>query len=449
MDRSKALGEDKITALLWRFSLPAITGMLVNAFYNVIDSIFVGNFVGETALAAVTIAFPIMLVLMAFGMLIGTGASTLVSIRMGEQRRDEAELILGNAFALTILVGLGFTGIILAFLDPILINLGATPDVLPAARDFTRIIIIGSSFMYIGFGLNNIVRAEGSPRTAMATMLISAILNIILNPLFILVFQLGISGSALATVVSQLVSAIWVFLYFLREKSSLKLRKSNVKLRAGIVIDIFKIGLSPFLMQIAAGAVMVLFNYNLLKYSGEMAVAAIGIINRVSMLILMPIFGISQAVQPIIGYNYGARQYGRVTNALKKAIIAATLLSTAGFVIIQIFDEAIIRLFNNNAELIQIGSAGLRVMLIMLPIIGFQVIGASYFQAVGKARQAIMLSMSRQIIMLIPLLLILPPVFGVQGIWWSGPAADFGSSLLTAVALFIELKNLQVSERHN
>ena len=268
MDRSHALGEEKISALLWKFSLPAITGMVVNAFYNVIDSIFVGRGVGEIGLTAVTLAFPVMIVLMGFGMLVGVGAAAVVSLRMGERKEKEAEKILGNAFTLSMMLSLVLTFSILLFLDPVLILLGAEPDVLPYARDFTRIIVLGSIFMYVGFGLNNIVRAEGNPQMAMSTTLISAGLNILLNPLFIFTFHLGISGSALATVVSQAVSAVWVLLYFVRGKSVLKLRKTNFWLDRKIVSSIFQIGMSPFLMQIASSLTTILFNYTLLRLTG-------------------------------------------------------------------------------------------------------------------------------------------------------------------------------------
>jgi len=442
MDRSHSLGEEKISTLLWRFSLPAITGMVVNAFYNVIDSIFVGRGVGEIGLTAVTIAFPIMIVLMGFGMLVGVGAAAVVSLRMGEKQQQQAEKILGNAFTLSMILSAAFTGSVLLFLDPILMMLGAEPDVLPYAREFTRIIVLGSPFMYIGFGLNNIVRAEGNPQMAMSTTLISAGLNIVLNPLFIFTFHLGIGGSALATVLSQGVSAIWVLVYFLRGKSVLRLQKKNFSLDKRIVRSIFEIGMSPFLMQIASSLTTVLFNYTLLRYSGELAVASIGIINRMGMLMLMPIFGISQGLQPIIGYNYGAGNYDRVKKALKIAIGAATLFSTVGFLLIQIFDKQIIMLFNDNPELILLGSEAMRINLCMLPVIGFQIIGANYFQAVGKAGYAIVLSMSRQLLILIPLVLLLPRLLGLQGVWLASPIADFSAALLTGIFLFRELRKL-------
>lgn len=442
MDQSQALGQEKISKLLWNFSLPAIVGMVVNALYNIVDSIFVGNGVGDIGLTAVTIAFPIMIILMAIGMLIGIGASTLVSIRLGEQKHHEAEVILGNAFTMMIAAVLPMTAVVLLFLDQILVMLGAEPNVLPYAREFTRIILIGSIFMHIGFGLNNIIRAEGNPKVAMTTMLIGALLNTVLNPLYIFVFKLGIAGSALATVSAQAVSAAWVLHYLTSDKGVLTLRRENLRMDMDIVKEIVKIGLSPFVMQLAASVVTVLYNYSLLRYGGELAVAAIGIINRVAMLILMPIFGISQGVQPILGYNYGAKNYSRVIEVTKLGMYAATAVSLLGFIATQLFATSIIRIFNDNPELIAIGSNGLRLFLMMLPIIGFQVIGANYFQAVGKANYAILLSMSRQVIILIPAIIVLPHFFGLRGIWIAGPVADLASALLTGTYLWLELRKL-------
>lgn len=449
MDQAEALGQEEVSKLLLKFSLPAIIGMVVNALYNVVDSIFVGNGVGDIGLTAVTIAFPIMIVLMAIGMMIGIGASTLVSIRLGEQKRQEAEIILGNAFSLMIIAVISITAIALVYLDEILMFLGADAHILPYAREFTRIILWGSIFMHIGFGFNNIIRAEGNPKTAMATMLIAALLNIILNPLFIFGLKLGISGSALATVVSQAVAAAWVLRHLLSNKGVLKLRWSNLRLDKYIVLDICKIGMSPFLMQVAASVVAIISNYSLLIHGGELAVAAYGVINRVGMLMLMPIFGISQGVQPILGYNYGAKKYNRVIEVMKLGTYAATAIATIGFAIIQIFPSQIIRLFNNNSELIALGSTGLQISLILLPIIGFQVIGASYFQAAGKAGYSIFLSMSRQVIILIPAILILPRFLGLTGIWSAMPVADVVSALITGTYLWLELRKISSKPMEN
>lgn len=446
MDNPTELGEQSISTLLWKFSLPAIAGMLVNALYNVVDSIFVGHGVGAVGLAAVTIAFPIMIVLMGFGMLIGVGATTLVSIRIGERKKEEAEKILGCAFTLGIILSISFSILLLVFLDPILVMLGAGPDVLPYSRDFTQIILLGSVFMFIGFGLNNIIRAEGKPKIAMVTMIISAVLNTVLNPLFIFVFHLGIRGSALATVLAQAVSAFWVIGHFLGPHSFLKLHRENLGLDRSIIAKIVAMGSSAFFMQVAASAVAGLLNAILQSYGGQVAVAAMGIINRVSMLILMPIFGISQGAQPIIGYNYGAKKFARVKEAIRQGSIATTVIALAGFIVIEVFDTYIIRIFSSDPELIELGATGLRLFLCMLPFIGFQVMGVTFFQAIGKPAYALLLSMSRQLLILIPMLLILPRFFGLAGIWLAGPISDLVATILAVSFLYVQMRRLKNAE---
>lgn len=442
VDESKSLGSKDIGALIRDFSVPAITGMLVNALYNVVDSIFVGHGVGPVGLAAVTIAFPVMIILMAFGMLVGVGATTLVSIRLGQKRLRDAEKILGNAFLLAITFALSLSGLFLLFLDPMLAALGAEPAILPYARDFTAIILAGGVFMFVGFGLNNIIRAEGNPKFAMLTMVMSALLNTLLNPLFIFGLGLGIKGSALATVISQAVSAVWVVAHFRSPRSYLKLRGADILPDRRIIARILVMGSSAFFMQVAASVVAGLFNNILMAFGGDTAVAAMGIINRVSMLILMPLFGISQGTQPVIGYNFGAKKYGRVREAVVKGSLAATAVSLAGFAVVELFDVYIIRLFSSDAALVALGAAGLKIFMAMLPIIGFQVIGSAFFQAIGKPMHSLILSMSRQLLILIPVLLVLPRFAGLQGVWLAGPISDFGSTALTAVLVAVELRRL-------
>lgn len=447
MDKSVALGEQKIRTLLWDYSVPAIIGMVVNALYNVVDSIFVGQGVGEIGLIAVTIAFPLMMILMAVGMFVGLGAAALVSIRLGEQDKAGAELILGNA--LTMVIGLVVITTVgaLWYLEPLLLLLGATPDVLPYAKNFMIIILAGSVFMHVSFGLNGIIRAQGDPKTALLTMLIGAVLNTILNPLFIFGLHWGIEGSAWATVFSQAVATVWVLAYFIKGAGTLKLKRRYLAVRSEVVISIAKIGMAPFLLQIGNSLVIVVLNFSLLNYGGALAIAAFGIINRVLMLMLMPVMGISQGAQPIIGYNYGAGNYRRVIATVKLAIMAASGLCLFGFICVQLLDVHIIRLFNGNQELVQLGSDGLRLFLLMLPIIGFQIISANYFQAVGKAGYAIVFNLLRQIILLIPLIYILPKFWGLTGIWLAGPISDVGAALLTGIFMIRELRSLSSREQ--
>ena len=441
MDRSKQLGEEKIGKLLMKFSIPAIVGMLVNALYNVVDRIFIGQ-VDTLALSGVTITFPISIIIMAFGMLVGIGAAALISIRLGQKKKEEAEHILGNAFALIIIISLIVTTLGLIFLEPMLLRFGASTDTMPYAKQYITIILIGTVFQSVGFGLNNIIRAEGNPRIAMFTMLIGGVLNTILDPIFIFVFHMGTRGAAVATVISQIVNTIWVLYYFLGGKSVLKILYKNLRLDAKVVKNIFAIGMSPFSMQIAASIVTIISNKSLVKYGGDVSLGAMGAIMSIAMLVLMPVFGINQGCQPIIGYNYGAKRYDRVKHALKLAIIAATTITTTGFIIIQLFPEQLISIFSNDPALIEVGSRGIKIYLFMLPVIGFQIVSSNYFQAIGKAKISIFLGLSRQVILLIPLLLILPIFFELNGVWASAPSSDIISSILTAVFLFVEIRHL-------
>ncbi|OGO77753.1 MAG: MATE family efflux transporter [Clostridiales bacterium GWB2_37_7] len=443
MDKSKQLGEDKILKLIIRFSIPAIIGMLVNAIYNIVDRIFIGNGVSTAALAGVAIGFPIMLVLMAFAMLIGIGANSLVAIRLGEQKKDEAELIMGNALVLLVSITafIAFFGLI--FLDPLLSIFGASAAVLPYAKEYLRIILWGAVFQSIGMGMNNFIRSEGNPKIAMYTMLIGAVLNTLLDPLFIFVFKMGIAGAAYATILSQAISAGWVLYHFMYGKSVLKLHISNFKLKLKIVGKIVSLGTPPFLIQFAASILNAIMNRSLAIYGGDVAVSAMSAVMSITMLFLMPIFGISQGVQPIIGYNYGAQKYDRVKEALKLGIIAATIVVSFGFIVTRLFSVQLISIFNaKDAELIAFGSHTLKVFLIFMPIIGFQILASNYFLAVGKPAQAGLLSLSRQVLILIPAMLILPKFFGVEGVLYAGPLSDLLSSVITGLFLYLELKHL-------
>jgi putative MATE family efflux protein len=443
MDNPQQLVETKVSRLLLKFSIPAIIAMLVSSFYNVIDRIFIGHSVGSIGIAGVTIAFPVMIIQLAFGLLIGMGATSLVSIKLGEQKKEEAELIMGNALTLLIIISIIITIAGLIFIDPILIAFGASSEVLPYAKDFLTIIIIGSVFMSAGFGMNNFIRAEGKPQKAMVTMLIGTALNIILAPVFLFVFKWGMKGAALATVLSQFVSFIWVISHFLNNKSILKIRLKNLKPKMHIAIPVIMIGLAPFAMQLAASLLNVIMNKSLEIYGGDVAISSMGAVTSILMLIIMPVVGISQGAQPIIGYNYGAKRYDRVKETLKLAIIASTVISIIGFIFTRIAPTQLMAMFNSaDNEFIELGRRGITIFLLFLPIVGFQVIGSNYFQAVGKAKQAMILILSRQVIILVPALLILPKFFKLDGIYYSGPIADLLSTIITGIWLIIELKHL-------
>jgi putative MATE family efflux protein len=449
-DRSEQLGQGSVPLLLLRFSAPAIVGMTAQALYYFIDRLFVGMAMHALGLAAITVAFPFMLVMMAFGMLIGFGATALISIRLGERRKPEAERILGNAAVLLVAAALVVTVVGTVFLDRILVVFGASPTILPDARDYLRIIVLGTVFQMVGFGLNAAIRGEGNTRIAMLSMLISVALNAVLAPLFIFVFHWGMKGAALATVVSQAVSAVWVILYFVAGGSVLKFHVRNFRLDARVCAAIFAVGSPPCAMQLAAAVLQSILNNQLRIHGGVAAVAVMGIIYTVFMMIGMPIFGLNQGAQPIIGYNYGARRFDRVKKALETAVLVATAWTVCGFTVAMLFPDGIVRMFIGNKDdlltLLPLGTHAIRTSMLMLPIIGFQIVSASYFQAVGKPKQAMLLLLSRQALFLIPAVLILPHFFGLEGVWAALPTADVASSLLTGVCLFLELRHLR--DRH-
>jgi len=442
MDRSNILGEEKIGKLLLKFSVPAIIGMLVNAFYSVVDRIFVGKGVGPEALSGIAISFPIPLIIMAFSMLVGIGATSLISIRLGQHRKEDAERIVGNSLTLLLLISVVISLVTFLFMDGLLIQFGASQEVLPYARTFVKVLLWGTVFQSIGFGMNNFIRAEGNPKVAMFTMILGAVLNIILNPIFIFVLKLGVAGSALATVISQMVTSIWVLYYFLSDQSSLKLHFVNLKLDKLIIREIVAIGVSPFSMQIAASVITVIFNKSLAFYGGDSAIAAMAVINGIVMMIFMPVFGINQGAQPIIGYNYGARKYKRVRQTLWLGILGATGFMVLGFLVTHLIPYGLMSLFTSDPELIRDGVEGLKIYLVMLPIIGLQIAVVNYFQATGQPKKSLFLSLSRQLIFLIPALLILPRFYGLIGVWMAGPVSDVVSTFVTAILLFFDLKRL-------
>ncbi|WP_446898780.1 MATE family efflux transporter [Clostridium sp. LBM24168] len=441
MERSEKLKDKKISKLLLEFSIPAIIGMLVNSMYIVIDRIFIGRVVGAMAISGVSLTFPIVILIMAFAMLVGIGAAARISIKLGENRKDEAELILGNALILLVIVSAIVTLFGLVFVDSMLKSFGASVDTIDYARQFIVILLAGSVFQIIGFGLNNIIRSEGDPKKAMSTMLIGAICNIILDFIFIYVFKFGIKGAAVATIISQMINMIWVLYYFFKGDSMLRIRKKNLVLKKDVIMSIFTIGMAPFAMQLAASVVNIIFNRSLGIYGGDLAIGAMGIINGIVTVVLMPIFGINQGSQPIIGFNYGAKQYMRVKETLKLAVIAASAIAIAGTLSAHIFPHALVNLFNkSDVSLTNISVNGIKIFMLMFPLVGFQIVSSNFFQAIGKAKISMFLALSRQIILLIPMLLILPRIFGLNGVWMAAPVSDTGSSILTAVFLMLEVK---------
>lgn len=450
MTHSEELGQEKITKLLIKFSIPAIIGMLVNALYNVVDRIFVGNSAGSLAIAGMTVAYPILLVLLACALLIGIGSASLISIRLGEKNEDEAELIMGNALILLTIISIVISVPAIVFIEPLLRVFGASEAVLPYAKDYTQIVLLGTFFFLVGVGMNHVIRAEGSPRIAMITMMIGAVTNIVLDFLFIIVFGWGIKGAAIATVIAKGFSAAWVIYYFVSGRSALKLHFKSLRLKLGIVSKIVIVGSAPFLLQLATSLFNLIMNKSLTIYGGDIALSGMGVMMSIMTLILMPIYGITQGIQPIIGYNYGAKKYDRVKDALKKGIIAATGVCILGFVVIRIFPVQLVSLFNSeDSDLIDFGVRSLRIYMAFLPLIGFQTVGSNYFQAVGKPKQAAFLSLSRQVIFLIPALILLPKYLGLDGVLLAGPVADFSAFMITGAWLFFEAKKLDVNLEEN
>lgn len=442
------LGEEKISKLLMEFSIPAIIGMVVNTLYNIVDRMYIGNIkdIGGLALTGVGITMPIMTIIMAFGMLIGIGTSARISLKLGEHKREEAEKHLGNAFTLIIIASVLITIIGLVFMHKILGLFGASADTEVYAREYMQIIFFGTIFNMLSFGLNHSIRSDGSPKVAMLSMLIGAGTNIILDPIFIFVFGMGVRGAAIATVISQIVSTIWILYYFTKGKSNLKIKREYLSLDKSIVLSIFSIGVSPFSMQIAQSVVQVLANNALKTYGGDLAIGAMTIINSVAMIFMMPIFGLNQGSQPIIGYNYGAEKYRRVKQAVKSATIVATIIVSIGWIITQMAPHLLISIFNRDEQLVGIASTGMRIFLFMLPVVGAQVISSNYFQSIGKAKISMFLSLLRQVILLIPCLIILPKIFGLTGVWLAGAVADGLSSLITLIIFFMSVRKLKDKE---
>jgi putative MATE family efflux protein len=447
-NKHQFMGTEKITKLLFQFSLPAITGMVVNALYNIVDSIYIGHIkdIGKFALGGVGLVFPVMLVSFAFSVLIGLGSGNNISLSIGRQKKDQAELFLGNAVALGIIVSIILAIIVNFNLEKILVFIDTSENTKIYAKEYLSIISLGFPGAIMSFTLNAAIRADGNPGKAMATQLIGAITNIILDPIFIFVFKMGVAGAALATIISQYISAIWTIYYFISELSGIKLYLKNIRVDFAKTKLAVSIGTAPFMLQIGAGAVNYILNNRMKFYGADTGVVGIAVVQKVLMFISMPIFGINQGLQPILGYNYGAKLYNRVREALFKGIVAGVTICTFSFLSIQFFAKYIIHIFNSAPELIDIASRGLRIKTILLPLAGMQIIASIYFQAVGKPKISIFMSMARQIIVLIPCVIILSSKFGVDGVWFSTPAADFISTTITFLLLRRELNNLKKLE---
>ncbi len=443
MKKVDELADANIKQLMFKYFLPAFVGVFVNALYNIVDRIFIGQGVSAEALSGLSVVFPIMLIMQGFGMLIGIGTGVYVSINMGKRDMERAEQTLGTGLALMVLVSVIVMAVIYFLKKPILLSFGSTDETFQFANDYLNIILAGTPLSIIGFSLNNVIRSEGNARIAMMSMILSAGTNIILDPIFIFGFGMGVKGAAYATVISMAILVVWVLAHFRGKRSVLKLRNENIRLDKKIFIEIFSIGMAPFSMQIANSLVQGLLNKKLIFFGGDLAVGAMGIINSVASLVVMAIVALNMASQPIIGFNYGARSIGRVKETLRISLIAASAIGISAFVFIESVPGLLVRLFNNDSqELYSISVHGLRLVVLAFPIVGFQIVASHFFQAIGKAKLAMFATLFRQVIGLIPLLFILPEFWGITGVWVAYPIADTMAALVVLFLLQREWKRL-------
>jgi putative MATE family efflux protein len=440
--REHILADTDIGALLWRISIPATVGMAVMATYNLVDAIFIGRGVGTLGIAGLAICFPIQLIVMSIGQMIGMGGASIISRALGACDEARAHRTLGNVISLVIL----FAGLIMVlgfgFLDQMLRGFGASPEILPYARQYLSIILWGTAFRCYAMSHNSIIRSEGRAKVAMGTMLVGAIVNMILDPIFIFGLHWGMRGAAAATVIAQGCSTTYIVLYFATGRSSLSMALSDLRISLSIVRETLTIGAASFGRMVAGSVLMIVLNHSLGYYGGNLAIAAYGLINRLLSFFFMPIMGFSQALQPVAGFNYGARRFAMAKRAMRISIVRSSIFGTCAFVVIMIFARPFIRLFTGDADLIALTVPYLRIVVLAFSVVGFQVMGATMFQAFGRATEAIVLSLARQIIVLIPLVLILPRFFGLTGIFSSFPAADALSATITLVLFMRESARL-------
>lgn len=442
MVSQQILGTERISKLLIKYSIPAIIGMLVNSLYNVVDRIFIGNIkgVGSLAITGLGVTMPIMTIILAFGMLIGIGTTATISLKLGEGKVEDAQKLIGNAMTLSVVVGIILTIIGLIFQDQILVLFGASDKTIFYAKEYINIILMGTVVNLLAFSLNHSIRGDGAPAISAGIMIVGCVTNIILDYVLIFIVGMGIKGAAIATVTSQALTAIITIYYYVSGKSNLKFEKKSLRLESRLVKSIFAIGMSSFAMQLAASLVQVVSNHALKSYGGDLAIGAMATVSSISMFFLMPVFGINQGAQPIVGFNYGAKKYDRVRKAFLGSLGAATVILTLGFFAVQLFPYSIVGIFNKDPELMAISVNGLRVYLFMLPIIGISIIGGVFIQSIGKAKMSMILSLLRQVILLIPFIIILPRFMGLKGVWMAQPLSDLIAVVLTGFVVLKELK---------
>ena len=437
------LGTEKVSRLLRQYAVPAIIAMTASSLYNMVDSIFIGHGVGKFAIAGLALTFPMMNLGAAFGALVGVGASATISMLLGQKNYDMAQKVLGNVVTLNTIIGLVYTIVFMIFLDPILYFFGASENTIGYARDYMVIILLGNIITHMYLGLNAVMRSAGMPKKAMYATIFTVIINAILDPLFIYVLDWGIKGAAIATIIAQTLALGWIVKIFSNRNLVIHFKKGIYKLKKRIVKDVISIGMAPFFMNTAACLIVILINQGLQRHGGDLAIGAYGIVNRVSFVFVMIVLGLNQGMQPIVGFNYGAKQFIRVKEALKLTILYATAIMTLGFLLAEIFPRQIVMIFTTDEELIQQAIKGMRIVFACFPIVGFQIVTGNFFQSVGMAGKSVFMSLTRQLLFLLPGLLIFPHFFQDNGIWMSMPISDGLSSLVAFIMLYNQMKKFK------
>lgn len=443
MNDPHILGTERIGKLLLQYSIPAIIGMTITSLYNIIDSIFIGHGVGAMGIAGLAITFPLMNLVVAFCTLVSAGGATISSIRLGQQDLKGANEIAATTLTLCLINSILFGSISLLFLDEILLFFGASNDTLPYARDFMQVILLGTPISYTMIGLNNIMRATGYPRKAMLTSLVTVICNVVLAPIFIFHLEWGIRGAATATIISQFIGMVWVLQHFIQKTSVVQLHRGFWKIKKRIIGNIFSIGMSPFLMNVTACAIVIIVNNSLQRYGGDMAIGAYGIINRLLVLYVMIVLGLTMGMQPIVGYNFGALKHERVKATLKLSILTGVCITSSGFIICELFPHAVSAVFTSDEHLIDMASHGVRICIAIFPFVGAQIVIGNFFQSIGMAKISIFLSLTRQLLYLLPGLIFFPRFLGLDGVWTSMPVSDFFAFVTAVIALWIYIKKVE------
>lgn len=437
------LGILPISKLLRQYAVPAIIAMTASSLYNMVDSIFIGHGVGPLAISGLALTFPFMNLSAAFGAMVGVGASTLISVKLGQKDYETSQHIFGNIVSLTLILGIAFSIITLTQLDPILYFFGASEATIPYARDYMYIILLGNVVTHSYMSLNAVLRSAGHPNLAMNATILTVFVNAILDPLFIYGLDMGIQGAAFATILAQIISLIWQIKVFSNPKEMLHFKRGIYRLKGKIVKGTLSIGLSPFLMNSCACIVVILINRGLGNYGGDLAIGAYGIVNRILFLFIMIVIGFNQGMQPIAGYNYGAQNYDRVLKVLRYTLLCATAVTTTGFLIGELLPRWCARAFTTDPELIALAEKGMRIVVMFFPLIGMQMVTTNFFQSIGHAGKSIFLSLTRQLLFLIPLLLLLPRIWGVTGVWMAMPVSDAISCIVAGSMLAIQYKKFK------